>query len=115
MTNEIVYYNSLCAVQQHISVNCGIVKMVCEGINNCKSGISKINGHRYSFEYVRPEDMPVDYKKSANIRPRKYTIDEKKQMQNLRYKEWAKKLYNCPRCGQSIKNGSKYLHNKKCQ
>lgn len=115
VTNEIVYYNSLYSLQQHINVNCGIVKMVCEGINNCKSGISKINGHHYSFEYVRPEDMPVDYKKSSDIRPRKYTIDEKKQMQNLWYKEWTKKVYNCPRCGKSIKNGGKYLHNKKCQ
>ena len=81
-------------------------------IVNCKWGISKIDGHHYSFEYVSPEDIPVDYKKSANIRPRKYTIHEKKQMQNLWYKEWAKKVYNCPRCCKSIKNGSKYFHNK---
>ena len=40
-TNEVSYYNSMCAVQQHLSINAGIVKMVCEGINNCKTGISK--------------------------------------------------------------------------
>ena len=42
VTNEIVYYNSLYSVQQHINVNCGIEKMVCEGINNCKSGYPKL-------------------------------------------------------------------------
>ena len=40
--------------------------MVCEGINNCKSGVSKKDGHSYTFEYVKPDDLPDDYKKSAN-------------------------------------------------
>ena len=31
-TNEVSYYNSLYAVQQHLQINAGIVKMVCEGI-----------------------------------------------------------------------------------
>ena len=66
-TNEVSYYNSLYAVQQHLSINAGIVKMVCEGINNCKTGISKIDNHSYKFEYVKKEDMPANYKKSANI------------------------------------------------
>ena len=29
-TNEVSYYNSMYAVNQHLSVNAGIVKMVCE-------------------------------------------------------------------------------------
>ena len=52
-TNEVSYYNSMYAVQQHLGINVGIVKMVCEGINNCKSGISKKDGKSYKFEYVR--------------------------------------------------------------
>ena len=40
-TNEVTHYNSMYAVQQHLQINVGIVKMVCEGINNCKTGISK--------------------------------------------------------------------------
>ena len=39
VTNEETFYNSLYAVQQHLGINCGIVKMICEGLNNCKSGI----------------------------------------------------------------------------
>lgn len=61
-TNEITYYNSLYAVQQHIGVHCGIVKMVCEGIHNCKTGISKLDGQHYNFEYVTQEELPTDYK-----------------------------------------------------
>ena len=41
-TNEVSYYNSMYAVQQHLSINAGIVKMVCEKINDRKTGISKI-------------------------------------------------------------------------
>ena len=51
-TNETTYYNSLYATQQHLGVNCGIVSMCCQGINNVKSGISKKNGCRYTFEYA---------------------------------------------------------------
>ena len=40
-TNEVSYYNSMYAIHQHLGINAGIVKMVCEGINNCKTGISK--------------------------------------------------------------------------
>ena len=59
------------AVQQRLSINAGIVKMVCEGINNCKTGISKKDAHQYKLEYIQKEDMPDDYKKSVNKRPRK--------------------------------------------
>lgn len=89
--------------------------MLCEGINNCKTWISKLDGQHYNFEYVTQKEMPTDYKKSANIKPHKYTIEETKQMQKLWYKDWAKKVFNCPRCGKCITNGSKYMHNKRCQ
>ena len=62
-TQQAVYFNSTYAVQQHLGLYAGIVKMISKGINNCKTGISKIHGHYYKFEYVCEEDMPVDYKK----------------------------------------------------
>lgn len=66
-TQEVVYFNSMYAVQQHLGIKAGIVKMICEGTNNCKTGISKIHGRRYKFDYVCEEDMPGDYKKNQLI------------------------------------------------
>ena len=97
-TQEAVYFNSMQAVQQHLGTNAGIVKMVCEEINNCKSGTSKKDGHHYKFEYVCEEDMPGDYKKSANRRPRKLTVEDTKETQNEYFKKWATKKYICMRC-----------------
>ena len=101
-TNEISYYNSLYATQQHLGINAGIVSMCCQGINNVKSGISKKDNQRYRFEYVKKEDMPDDYKKSANIRPKR--VSDK----------WQNKEYKCPRCNKVMKNNSKNYHNKRC-
>ena len=67
-TNEVSYYNSMYAVHQHLGINAGIVKMVCEGINYCKTGISKIDNHSYKFEYVNEQDMPVNYKKISECK-----------------------------------------------
>ena len=68
-TNEVSYYNSMYAVNQHLGINAGVVKMVCEKINSCKTGISKIDNHCYKFEYVNKQDMPDNYKKIS-----KYTV-----------------------------------------
>ena len=57
------------AVQQHLGINVGIVKMTCECLNNCKSGFSKKDNCRYTFTYIPKEDLPEDFKKSANKRP----------------------------------------------
>ena len=57
-TNETSYYKSLYATQKHLGINAGIVSMCCQGINNTKSGISKKDGKRYKFEYVKKEDFP---------------------------------------------------------
>ena len=50
-TQQVTYHKSMYATQQHLGINAGIVKMVCEGINNCKTGISKKDGCEYKFEY----------------------------------------------------------------
>ena len=51
-TEEVTYFNSMYAAQQRLGINGGIIKMVCEGLNKCKSGISKKDGQRYIFEYI---------------------------------------------------------------
>jgi hypothetical protein len=68
------FYNSLYAVNQHLGINAGTVKMACEGLNNVKSGISKKDGCRYTFNYVSKEELPEDHKRSANIHPRKAKV-----------------------------------------
>ena len=113
-TGEISHFNSLYSVQQHIGINAGIVKMVCEGTNHCKSGVSKKDGHSYTFQYIKHDDLPDNYKKSANKRPRRVSDEDKKKNQIECLKKWQKKEYKCPKCDKTIKNGCKYVHNKKC-
>ena len=46
-----IYFRSMYATQQKLGINAGIVKMACEGLNYYKTGVSKIDGQRYSFRY----------------------------------------------------------------
>ena len=83
------------AVQQHLQISAGIVKMVCEGLNGCKSGISKKDGHsRYRFQYIKQDDLPDNYIKSSNIRPRRVSDEEKKKKQIEALKKWQKRNIN---------------------
>ena len=113
-TNEVTYFKSMYAVKQFIGINAGIVKMVCEGLNNCKSGVSKKDGCSYTFEYVREDDLPNDYKKSANIRPKRIPEEDKKKHNAELMKKWLNKEYKCPNCDKVNKNSYKYLHKKRC-
>ena len=113
-TNEVSYYNSLYATGHHLGINPGCVKSVCEGVYGHKSSTSKKDGKSYKFEYVKKEDMPDNYLKSANKRPRKFSDEERKKNQYEALRKWQKKEYTCPRCDKIIKNGSKYLHRKIC-
>ena len=114
-TNEVSYYNSMYAIQQHLGVNAGIVKMVCEKINGCKTGISKIDNHSYKFEYVNKQDMPDNYKKSANIRSNRVPVEDRKKRFKESLKRWRNKEYECLKCGITYKNGNKFIHKKKCE
>ena len=114
-TNEVSYYNSMYAVQQHLGINAGIVKMVCEKINSCKTGISKIDNHSYKFEYVNEQDMPADYKKSANIRSNRVPVEDKKKHHKEAVKRWQQKEYKCSKCGETYKNSYRVVHNKICK
>ena len=51
-TKEVSYFNSMYSIREHLGINPGIVKMVCENINNCKSGKSKVDGCNYRFKYI---------------------------------------------------------------
>ena len=107
-TNEVSYYNSMYAVQQHL-------RMVCEKINDCKTGISKIDNHSYKFEYVNEQDMPADYKKSANIRSNRVPVEDKKKHHKEAVKRWQQKEYKCSKCGETYKNSYRVVHNKICK
>ena len=113
-TNEVSYYNSMYAIFQHLGINAGIVKMVCEGLNCCKTGISKLDKCHYKFEYVNEQDMPDDFKKSANKRPQRVSVEDKKKHRKEATKRWQQKEYECKKCGKTYKNGYRFLHNKKC-
>ena len=54
-TKQISYFSSMYDIQKKLGINAGIVKMVCEGQNYCKSGKSKTDGQMYTFEYFNPE------------------------------------------------------------
>ena len=114
-TNEVSYYNSMCAVQQHLGINAGIVKMVCEKINGCKTGISKIDNHSYKFEYVNKQDMPDNYKKSANRRTKRVSDEDIKKHQKEAVKRWQQKEYKIFKSGKTYKNGYRYVHNNICK
>ena len=114
-TNEVSYYNSMYAVQQHLGINAGIVKMVCEKINGCKTGISKIDNHSYKFEYVNKQDMPDNYKKSVNRRPNRVPVEDKKKHRKEAMKRWQQKEYKCSKCGETYKNSYRVVHNKICK
>ena len=60
-------------------------------------------------------DMPDDYIKSANKRPKRVSDEDKKKHQLEAIKKWQNKEYKCQVCGKTIKNGSKYTHNKTCK
>ena len=90
-TNEILYYNSMYATFQHLGINAGIVKMVCEGLNHCKTGISKKDNSRYKFEYVNEQDMPDDFKKSANKRTQRVSAEDKKKTSKGSFEKMAAK------------------------
>ena len=114
-TNEVSYYNSMYAISQHLSINAGIVKMVCEKINDRKTGISKIDNHSYKFEYVNKQDMPDNYKKSANIRSNRVPVEDKKKHHKEAVKRWQQKEYECSKCGETYKNSYRVVHNKICK
>ena len=113
-TQEVSYFNSLYSIKEHLGINPGLVYMVAKGLNMCKTAISKMNHQSYIFEYIDETELPDNHFKSSNIRPRKYTDEEKRMNQKERVKRWQKQTFICTNCNKQLKNGSKYLHKKSC-
>ena len=68
------------SVKQHLGINPGMVKTIAEGLNKCKTAISKLNQQAYKFEYIDKALLPENHFKSANIRPRKYSDKEREKL-----------------------------------
>ena len=107
-TKEISYYYSMYTVEQHLNICNQSIKFVCDGIR--KSALSKKDGNWYTFEYIKEEDLPENYIKSSNIKPRRKTDEQiKERKKNYQTKDW-----NCPNCEKVLRNNSKYNHVKRC-
>ena len=108
---SVSYYHSLYAVNKHLHINPGVVKLICEGrqvsatstLNNC-----------FTFQYINRDDMPSDSIKSRDIRPNRIPEEIKKARQRETSKLWRELSWVCPNCGQTYKNGIKYYHRQKC-
>ena len=114
-TKEVSYFHSMYAVQQHLQINAGIVKMVCEGINDVKAGKSKKDGYYYTFQYIKQDDLPSDHKKSANTIPKRVSDEDKKKHKSEAMKKWQSKEFKCSDCDKVYKNGYRYAHKRHCQ
>ena len=66
------------AVQQHLKINAGIIKMVCEPLNKCKTGTSSKDGCKYEFKCIGKDNIPTncDIIKSSDV-SKGLTNDEK--------------------------------------
>jgi len=105
-TNEITYFNSIYCCAQHLGINIGTIKKVCDEEKYRKTGISKKDECSYKFEYVREQDLPDNHIKSANIRT-KMSDDDKKKHQKESVNRWQQKEFICPRCDKVMKNSNK--------
>ena len=102
------------SVKQHLGINPGLGKMIAEGLNKCKTAISKLNQQSYKFEYINEALLPENHFKSANIRPRKYSDEERKNVQKERLKKWSQQTFSCPHCQKQMKNSGKSIHLQSC-
>ena len=91
VTGMKTFYNSLYSAQQHLSINAGLIKMISECKNGCKIGASKKDGNMYKFEYIEHSQMPKNYKKASDVRPIKFTEEEKRIRKIESLKKWQKK------------------------
>ena len=113
-TNEVTYFKSLYAVRQHLDINAGAVKIICDCTRNIESAVSKKDGCSYTFEYIKQDELPANHIKSKNIRPKKVSDEDKKKHHMEAYKKWLKKEFKCQKCEKVYKNSYKFAHNKKC-
>jgi hypothetical protein len=92
---------SITQASKFSGVNPGQIKMICDGVNNCKTGTK--NGQKYRFEYVHEKDKDInahtDYlnlDKDAKTprlggRIRKFTDEERAQRKKEKSGEYMKR------------------------
>ena len=109
LTNkEVQYYFSLTSAARHLDLNPSGVWKVCENIQ--KSALSKKDNCWYKFEYIKQDDLLVNYIKSKNIRPRTKTYQQIKE----RVRKYQTRDWRCPNCDKVLQNNSKYYHRQHC-
>lgn len=58
--------------------------------------------------------MPDNFIKSADIRPKLLSDEDKKINHKEAVKRWQDKKFTCSICGKKYKNNYKYIHKKYC-
>ena len=86
VTLKIEICPSLYSAAMFSGVNCGIIKMCCDKTNKCKSGISKLNNHKYTFEYTNEKPTLIN-KRHKRI----YEADKAEEL-NEEYMKGTRKL-----------------------
>ena len=109
-TGEETYFNSMYITSKNLGINIGMISKIIRNETYHKTGISKKDGKRYKFEFVKKEGMPDDYIKSANIRPKRISAEEKAR----RKADRLNKLFVC-KCGGSYKHQYKNVHKRYCK
>ena len=103
---EVVYFDSVYSVGQHLDMMVGEIRLVCDG--KLESVISRRNGCIYIFEYVE-ENLPVKYIRLSGSEKKRKLIEERG------YIQWRDKIYDCKGCGKALLYGSQYHHQKNCK
>lgn len=88
-TGESQVLASLYACQLYYNINCGIVKMCCEKLNNCKSGISKNNNHKIVFEYTNEPLTLINKHYNRFYKPDEAVVKNKEYMKQNQKKYMA--------------------------
>ncbi|CAH3136376.1 unnamed protein product [Pocillopora meandrina] len=68
--DETSYYNTFYHINRgHLKINAGIIKMVCEPLNKCKTGTSSKDGCEYEFKCIGKDNIPTncDIIKSSDV------------------------------------------------
>ena len=88
--------------------------MICDCARFYKSGVSKKDGCRYKFEFVKKEDIQNNLKfvdSSSNLSKEEAKKRQKKYFNKIK---WQQKGYTCLKCIKNLKLGCRYFDNKKC-
>ena len=90
------------AAQKYLNINAAIIKMVCEKINNCKSGISKNDNCKYTFlnmyKKIIYQKIMKNHQKQEQNELSYYLEKKKKIKQQQHLKNWQQKEYVCGKC-----------------